>query len=208
MTLQHRRPARLAEMPGIGVDRMGNAADAMADPTVLRLENLDTDIRPYGPALDGHAARRSMTTRPTAICPSSARTICAVPPRPMSARMSGVAYDWRSSCVISAGGLSGILNALLATVGPGDEVITTDPIYAGLLNRIRLAGAAPRLVPLIPGPEGWRLDIDAFRAAAASPGVRAVLLMSPSMPTGAVLTRRGMGGGGRGLPPPRSAADL
>ena len=54
MTLQHRRPARLAEMPGIGVDRMGNAADALADPTVLRLENLDTDIRPYGPALDGY----------------------------------------------------------------------------------------------------------------------------------------------------------
>jgi Aspartate/tyrosine/aromatic aminotransferase len=66
--------------------------------------------------------------------------------------MSGIAYDWRSSCVISAGGLSGILNALLATIGPGDEVITTDPIYAGLLNRIRLAGAAPRLVPLIPDP--------------------------------------------------------
>ena len=58
MTLRHRRPARLAEMPGIGVDRMGNAADAMADPTVLRLENLDTDIRPYGPALE--ATRRAV----------------------------------------------------------------------------------------------------------------------------------------------------
>ena len=188
MTCRHRRPARLAEMPGIGVDRMGNAADAMADPTVLRLENLDTDIRPYGPALD--ATRRAVDDdAANSYLPFLGQDNLRRAAAAHVGGMSGIAYDWRSCCVISAGGLSGILNALLATVGPGDEVITTDPIYAGLLNRIRLAGAAPRLVPLIPGPEGWRLDIDAFRAAAASPGVRAVLLMSPSMPTGAVLTR-------------------
>src|SRR5262249_58119479 len=104
-------------------------------------------------------------------------------------RLAGVTYDWRSSCVIPAGGLSGILNALLAVVEAGDEVVTTDPIYAGLLNRIRLTGATPRLVPLIPSPEGWRLDLEAFRRAAASPKVKAVLLMSPSMPTGHVLSR-------------------
>ncbi len=188
MTLRHRRPARLAEMPGIGVDRMGNAADAMADPMVLRLENLDTDIRPYGPALE--ATRRAVDDdAANSYLPFLGQDNLRRAAAAHVSEMSGIAYDWQSSCVISAGGLSGILNALLATVGPGDEVITTDPIYAGLLNRIRLAGAAPRLVPLIPGPEGWRLDIDAFRVAAASPGVRAVLLMSPSMPTGAVLTR-------------------
>jgi len=188
MTLRHRRPARLAEMPGIGVDRMGNAADALADPRVLRLENLDTDISPFGPALD--ATRRAVDDdAANSYLPFLGQDNLRRAAAAHVSGMSGIAYDWRSCCVISAGGLSGILNALLATVGPGDEVITTDPIYAGLLNRIRLAGAAPRLVPLIPGPEGWSLDIDAFRAAAASPGVRAVLLMSPSMPTGAVLTR-------------------
>ena len=65
----------------------------------------------------------------------------------------------------------------------------TDPIYVGLLNRLRLAGGVPRFVPLVPGREGWRLDVEAFRAACAAPKVRAVLMMSPSMPTGAVLTR-------------------
>jgi aspartate/methionine/tyrosine aminotransferase len=101
--------------------------------------------------------------------------------------MSGVAYDWHRSCVISAGGLSGILNVLLATIEPGDEVVLTDPIYAGLLNRVRLAGGVPRFARLIPGRDGWRLDLDSLRAAAASPKVRAMLMMSPSMPTGAVL---------------------
>jgi aspartate/methionine/tyrosine aminotransferase len=53
---------------------------------------------------------------------------------------------------------------------------------------VRLAGGVPRLARLVPGKEGWRLDVDSFRAAAAAPRVRAVLMMSPSMPTGCVLT--------------------
>src|SRR2546425_8224206 len=35
-----------------------------------------------------------------------------------------------------------------------DEVILTDPIYVGLLNRVRLASGVPRLIPLIPGGPG------------------------------------------------------
>lgn len=37
---------RLRHIPGINVDKMGNAADALGDPDMLRLENLDTDIAP------------------------------------------------------------------------------------------------------------------------------------------------------------------
>jgi N-succinyldiaminopimelate aminotransferase len=42
------------------------------------------------------------------------------------------------------GGLSGILNVLLAALEPGDEVLMTDPIYSGLINRVRLAGGGER----------------------------------------------------------------
>jgi aspartate/methionine/tyrosine aminotransferase len=101
---------------------------------------------------------------------------------------NGVSYNWRSQCVISAGGLSGILNVLLAILEPGDGVVITDPAYAGLLNRIRLAGGIPRLVPLRVTGGGWRLDLDAL-AAATSDTTRAVLTMSPSMPTGIVHTK-------------------
>ena len=65
----------------------------------------------------------------------------------MSRALSGVAYRGERNVVISAGGLSGILNVLLATVEVGDEVIVTDPTYAGLINRVRLAGGVPRFVP-------------------------------------------------------------
>src|SRR5437660_220774 len=43
--------SRLRDIPGIGVDIIGDAADAAGDPEILRLENLDTDIRPPAVAL-------------------------------------------------------------------------------------------------------------------------------------------------------------
>src|SRR4029077_17936538 len=85
-----------------------------------------------------------------------------------------------------AGGLNGILNVLLAIVEPGQEVVICDPVYAGLVNRIRLAGGVPRFVSCIPGPNARATDPgDAAAAIAQRPA--AVLLMSPVMPTGAVL---------------------
>lgn len=182
------RPSRLRDIPGIGVDRMGNLADALADPAVLRLENLDTDLRPHAAAL---AATRAAVDADDAnsYLPFLGQERLRRAAAAHVSRLSGVAYDWQRGCVISAGGLSGILNVLLATIEPGDEVVMTDPVYAGLLNRVRLAGGVPRLVALRPGAEGWRLDLDALRQAAAAPRVRAMLMMSPSMPTGAALTR-------------------
>jgi len=183
----HKRSSRLGEMPGIGVDRLGDAADALSDPETLRLENLDTDIRPWPGALE--ETRRAIDEdAANSYLPFQGNERLRKAAAAHVSRLSGITYDWRRACVISAGGLNGIANVLLATLSPGDEVVLTDPIYAGLLNRVRLAGGVPRLARLVPGKEGWRLDLDSFRAAAAAPGVRAVLMMSPSMPTGCVLT--------------------
>jgi aspartate/methionine/tyrosine aminotransferase len=103
-------------------------------------------------------------------------------------QLAGRSYDPVRECVSAAGGLNGILNALLAIAAPGDEVVLADPIYAGLVNRIRLVGATPVHVPSVPTAEGWRTDPDRL-AAAIGPRAAAVLLMSPAMPTGAVYTR-------------------
>ncbi|MGA2080670.1 MAG: pyridoxal phosphate-dependent aminotransferase [Holophaga sp.] len=182
------RPSRLKDIPGIGVDRMGDAADALADPSTLRLENLDTDLRPWHGAL-AETRRAVDDDASNSYLPFLGQDRLRKAAAAHVSRLSGVEYDWRRACAISAGGLSGILNVLLATLETGDEVVLTDPIYAGLINRVRLAGGVPRLVRLIPGADGWRLDLEAFRTAAAGARVKAVLMMSPSMPTGCVLTR-------------------
>ena len=38
--------SRLKHITPIGVELMGDLADRLSDPEVLRLENLDTDLRP------------------------------------------------------------------------------------------------------------------------------------------------------------------
>jgi N-succinyldiaminopimelate aminotransferase len=179
--------SRLEYITKIGVEQMGDLADSLEDTDVLRLENLDTDLRPPQSALD--FTKQAVDNDDA----NSYLPFFGLDPMRQAAtrlvgQQSGHEYDWKTECVISAGGLSGILNVLLATLEPGDEVLMTDPIYVGLINRVRLAGGVPHFVPLLPSSEGWRLDTDAL--AKIDPNrVKAALLMSPAMPTGAVFTR-------------------
>ncbi len=182
---KYARVSRLAHVPGIGVDRMGNAADAAQDPEILRLENLDTDIPPPQIALEvtrcGIGVDENNSYLPflgqDELKKAAARRVSGV---------CGIEYDWRKECIISAGGMSGILNCLLAILEPGDEVIVTDPVYAGIVNRVRLAGGVPIFVPLIPSEEGWRLDKEALKRA-VTPQTK-MIAISPGMPSGHVLT--------------------
>ncbi|MES2956917.1 MAG: pyridoxal phosphate-dependent aminotransferase [Pseudomonadota bacterium] len=167
---------------------MGDAADLLSDPRVLRLENLDTDLAPPAQALAASVASIHDDDA-NSYLPFFGHNALRQAATALVARLGGLppdAYDWRRQCFISAGGLSGVLNALLACIDPGDEVILTSPTYVGLINRVRLAGGVPRFVPLRPGAQGWRLDLQALRAA-LGPRTRAFLMMSPSMPSGAVL---------------------
>ena len=182
-----RRPARLAGMTGIGVDRMGDLADAAGGADVLRLENLDTDVPPHPAAVQATRVAAGEDAS-NSYLPFVGQTRLRRAVAAHAGRLAGVAYDGVRHVLISAGGLSGILNVLLALVDTGDEVILTDPTYVGLVNRVRLAGGVPKLVPFVADRGGWTLDRDALRHA-VTPRTRAFLLMSPSMPSGGVLTR-------------------
>jgi aspartate/methionine/tyrosine aminotransferase len=177
-------PARLRDIPGFSIDRV--AAAAGADPSVLRLENLDTDLRPPAEAL---AATRDALERDEAnsYLPFTGSDNLRAAVAAHVSRLSGVACDPARQCVITAGGTAGMFNALLAAVDPGDEVILTDPTYAGMICRVRLAGAVPRLARFVISGGEWRLDLDALEAA-VTPRTRMLFLMNPSMPSGAVLT--------------------
>jgi aspartate/methionine/tyrosine aminotransferase len=177
--------SRLTHITPIGVEEMGDLANSLKDPDVLRLENLDTDLRPPPSAL-AFTQRAIEDDAANSYLPFFGLDVMRQAAADLVSRQSGQRYDWATECIISAGGLSGILNVLLATLEPGDEVLMTDPIYVGLINRVRLAGGVPRFVPHVPTADGWRLDVDALKKIDPK-SVKAALLMSPSMPSGAVL---------------------
>src|SRR5258706_5014607 len=181
------RPSRLSGMAGIGVDRMGDRADAMKGKDFLRLENLDTDIPPLEAAIA--ASRAALADdKNNSYLPFIGQMRLRQAAAAHVSRLSGKGYEGARNVVISAGGLHGIFNVLMTIVEPGDEVILTDPTYIGLTNRVRLAGGVPKFVAFLKQGGGWALDREALKRAVTAK-TRAFLLMSPSMPSGGYLTR-------------------
>jgi aspartate/methionine/tyrosine aminotransferase len=175
-----RLPRRLDDIPGFNIDKV--AAAAGDDPDVLRLENLDTDIRPHPAAIEATRAALDEDDANSWL-PFNGREDLKAAVADLVERRGGPRYDPRRQVVITCGEGEAMLDALLCLTDPGDEVILTDPTYAGMLNRVRLAGAVPRLVPLHADTGEWRLDLDALTAAVTD-RTRVVFLNNASFPTG------------------------
>jgi aspartate/methionine/tyrosine aminotransferase len=104
----------------------------------------------------------------------------------------GVPEARAAQVMLTCGANQAFVNALLTLSRPGDEVITFGPGYFDHEFAIRLAGCTPVEVPLrLTGSReqpatGFDFDVAAV-AAALTPRTRAVVLVSPGNPTGAVI---------------------
>jgi aspartate/methionine/tyrosine aminotransferase len=181
-----RRAQRLQAVRGFGIDRVAAAADApdrdRPEWPVLRMENLDTDL-PLPPEAVPVTAENLTTAASNSWLPFTGDLDLRAAISEFLAARAGHRFDPEREIVITSGGMEGLLDVALAVVDPGDEVIVTDPTYAGIVNRVRLAGGIPRFAPFRVVDGEWRLDRDAL-AAAIGPKTRGMLLMSPSMPSG------------------------
>lgn len=171
---------RLASIPGFYIDRV--AAAAGDDPDVLRMENLDTDIPP--PAAAVEATRAAVgEDEANSWLPFTGRDDLKAAVAAHVERRGGPRYDPRREIVITGGEGEAMLDALLCLTDPADEVILTDPTYAGMLNRVRLAGAVPILVPLRVIDGEWRLEVGALGRAVTG-RTRLVFVNNASFPSG------------------------
>ncbi len=176
---------RLDDIPGFSIDRV--AAAAGDDPDVLRLENLDTDVPPPPEAVEATRAAIGEDDANSWL-PFTGRDDLKEAVARHVERRGGPRYDGPREIVITAGEGDAMLDALFCVTDPGDEVVLTDPTYAGMLNRVRLVGAVPRLVPLRVEDGEWRLDLDAL-AGTVGDRTRAVFLNNASFPSGWVASR-------------------
>ena len=181
-----RSARRLRAVRGFGIDRVAAAAEAPVrvrpDLPVLRLENLDTDL-PLPPEAVSVTAENLTSAASNSWLPFTGDLDLRAAVSDFLTARAGHRYDPEREIVVTSGGMEGLLDVVLAVVDPGDEVIVTDPTYAGIVNRVHLAGGIPRFAPFRVVDGEWRLDRDAL-AAAIGPATRAMLLMSPSMPSG------------------------
>jgi aspartate aminotransferase len=84
---------------------------------------------------------------------------------------------------VNVGGKHTLFNALVATVGPGDEVVIPAPYWVSYPDIVQFAGGTPVIAPA--GPEQDYKLSPAELDRAITPRTRWVILNSPSNPTGA-----------------------
>jgi aspartate/methionine/tyrosine aminotransferase len=99
---------------------------------------------------------------------------------------TGIEVDPAQNVIITAGNMQG-LNALFHVLtDPGDEIIVTDPGFASHFQQIRLCGGLPVFWTLDEA-QGWSLDVDALPAL-ITPRTKAIVLVTPSNPTGKIFS--------------------
>ena len=95
---------------------------------------------------------------------------------------------WKDGSILISAGAKPLLSAAIACLtGPGDEVLLPTPCYTSYPEMIRLAGAAPVLVPGDPDNR-FAVSTTALKKA-VSPRTKALLFNNPVNPTGTVYRR-------------------
>lgn len=88
--------------------------------------------------------------------------------------------------VVSVGAKSALFNFALAALEPGDEVVIPAPYWVSYPEQVRIAGATPVHIPSTL-EAGWKITAEQLREAMSS-RTKAVVLCTPSNPTGAAYT--------------------
>ena len=97
-------------------------------------------------------------------------------------RDNGLAYA-RNEVMASCGAKHALLNAFMALLDEGDEVVLPAPYWVSYYDMLAFAGAVPRVVETT-NERGFRMSA-AELDAACGPRTVGVLINSPSNPTGA-----------------------
>jgi aminotransferase len=102
------------------------------------------------------------------------------------AMFNGIAVDPQTQVLVTSGATGAMNSALLALLNPGDECLVLEPFYGYHNTTLITQRVVPVVVPL-QAPD-WALSIEALRAT-VTPKTRAIILNSPSNPSGKVFSR-------------------
>jgi aspartate/methionine/tyrosine aminotransferase len=100
----------------------------------------------------------------------------------------GVHVDPQSQIIVTVGAKNAILEAIQATVKPGEEVLIFDPFWPSYKPLVSLTGAIPKFVPLKKG-RYFELDGDQISREISSKS-KMIILNTPHNPTGRVFTQK------------------
>ena len=176
---------RIGRLPRSGIRGIMELALQLED--VVRLEIGDPDFTTPSHIVDAaaEAAHAGFTHYSPGVGLASLRELIAAKVR--SRNGFGCAPD---EVAVTTGACGGLFSTFLALLDPGDEVLVPDPGWTTMTPMALAAGVTP--VPYrLDRTNAFALDPDALEAA-IGPRTRAVVVNSPSNPTGAVATREAL----------------
>ncbi|KMO31672.1 aminotransferase class I/II [Methylobacterium variabile] len=171
-----------ARMRGVGTSQIGLVADrGRDDPEVVKLWIGEGDL-PTPPFIV-EAAHQAMLAGHTRYATSLGL------PRLREALSAYHARHWGVEVpperfAVTAGGMNAIMQAAQALLEPGDEIVIPSPAWPNLAEAVRITGGVPVTVPYrVQGDGRFALPLADIEAA-LTPRTRAVVVNSPSNPTG------------------------
>ena len=103
---------------------------------------------------------------------------------------TGVSVNADDHVMITAGNMQGMHSLLHVIINPGDEVILTDPCFASHIQQVMLSGGKT-VYWALNEDDGWSLDVDAL-SGLVSENTKAIIINSPSNPTGKIFSRNNL----------------
>ena len=100
---------------------------------------------------------------------------------------NGIEADPETEIVVSAGATGAFFCTCMALLNPGDEVIVFEPYYGYHVNTLRAVDAVPVYVRT--NPPDWTFSAEDL-ARVVTPRTKAIVVCTPSNPSGKVLSRR------------------
>ncbi|MDY6942491.1 MAG: pyridoxal phosphate-dependent aminotransferase [Pseudomonadota bacterium] len=106
------------------------------------------------------------------------------------ARETGISVDVDHHVMITAGNMQALNTLFHVLINPGDEIILTDPGFASHFQQVQICGGLS-VHWALDEANGWRLNVDALPQL-ITPRSKAIVLVSPSNPTGAIFERESL----------------
>lgn len=93
--------------------------------------------------------------------------------------------------IVTGSGMQGMMEALQATVGAGDEVVVVSPVWPNIYACVHMQQATARSVPLRQSDQGWTLDMDEL-VSLCNAKTKAIYINSPGNPSGWMMSEEQM----------------
>jgi len=175
---------RSQSVPWSGVRKMFDLAQKYKDVVNLSVGEPDFDTPRH--ILD--AAADAMKTGYTHYTPNAGLMELREAIAEKLRKENGIEANPSTEIVATAGAMGALSLAVLAMMNPGDEVLIPDPGFVSYKAQVILAGAKPVSLPLT---EENEFGIDPSDIVGRiSPRTKALIINSPSNPTGAVMSEK------------------